>query len=129
MFGKSIQIVAGFFGFILFLIGLRWLIDPTGAAASLGMDLLAGAGRSTQIGDFAAFFIVCGGLVLLGLATRNASLLVAPAALVGAAAVFRTVAWLLHDAAFSPEAIVPELLMCAVFLLARRQIAAKPSGL
>ena len=40
--------------------GLGWLIDPERAAAGLGMALLDGLGRSTQVGDFASFFLTAG---------------------------------------------------------------------
>ena len=47
-------------GFLFLLMGLQWLVDPTSAAAGLGMSLLSGHGLSTQIGDLASFFLVVG---------------------------------------------------------------------
>ena len=44
--------------------GVGWLVAPARLAASLGMPLLDGLGRSTQIGDFASFFLTAGGLLL-----------------------------------------------------------------
>ena len=32
-------------------IGVRWLVDPAGAAPELGLSLSQGLGLSTQIGD------------------------------------------------------------------------------
>ena len=46
--------------------GLGWITDPASAAANLGMPLLDDLGRSTQIGDFTAFFIAVAGFSLYG---------------------------------------------------------------
>jgi phosphate starvation-inducible membrane PsiE len=121
MLNKIITIVAGLFGFLLVAIGLRWLIDPSGSAEALGMPLLDGVGRSTQIGDLSAFFVFSGVFALLGIFTRNPSMLLAPAVLMGLTAIFRTVATV-HGAPFATDMIVPEVLMCVFFLLARRRM-------
>lgn len=120
---KVIKFAAGFFGVMLFGMGIQWLVDPAGAAGSLGMGLLDGAARSSQIGDFSAFFLAAGSFALLALITKNATLLLTPIALVGLAAVTRTLAWLVHDAALV-ESIGVELLMCVVFILAYRRVSA-----
>ena len=124
MLNKAVRVIAGLFGLMLFVMGLRWLVDPAGAAVGIGMPVLDGLARSSQIGDLGAFFIVAGGFALLGAITRNAALLVAPAALVGVAALFRLLAWLVQDAALAADFIVFELVMCAVFLFARHRLAA-----
>lgn len=123
---KIITFAAGLLGVLLLGIGVRWLVDPAGAAPLIGMEVLQGVAGSSQIGDLGAFFLVAGAFALLGLITRNATLLYTPAALVGVAAVFRTVAGTLDGVAFTPDIIVGELIMCAIFLLARKQIAATP---
>ena len=41
---------------MMFVMGLRWLVDPSGAAAGIGMPVLDGLARSSQIGDLGAFF-------------------------------------------------------------------------
>jgi hypothetical protein len=123
MLDKIIKIVAGLLGFMLFAIGVCWLFVPTVAAPLIGMVVLQDVAASSQIGDLGAFFFVAGAFALLGLYTRNATLLYTPAALVGAAAVFRMVAGLAHGAAFAPEMIILELVMCRLFLMARKRIA------
>lgn len=101
--------------------GAQWLLDPAGAAEGLGMPLLDGLGRSTQIGDLSAFFFAAGGLGIWGLLSKNKSLMAAPIALMGLAAVCRTVAWLVHGA--EPTAfIVIELVMFTILLAASRQL-------
>jgi len=68
---KILTVVVGLLGLMFLLIGLRWLVDPSGAAGQLGMPLLDDVGRSTQIGDFAAFFLTLGALILIGLVTSQ----------------------------------------------------------
>ena len=53
---RTIRIVAALPGVLFAIQGLNWIIDPSAAAEGLGMPLLEGIGRSTQIGDLAAFF-------------------------------------------------------------------------
>ena len=107
---------------LLLLTGAHWQIDPGAAAEQLGMPLIAdGIGRSSQVGDFTAFFIVAGVFGLLGVIRKNPVFLYTPAALVGAAALFRTMAWLFHGADFAPV-IVPEIIMLAIYVLAIRTL-------
>jgi hypothetical protein len=123
MLNKIVFFLAGLFGVLFLGMGVRWLVDPAGAAASIGMVVLDGLARSSQIGDLAAFFCVIGAFALLGLITRNATFLYAPAGLLGLAAVFRILAWLVQDAALAPQMIVTEIVTCTVFLVARQRMA------
>jgi len=104
------------------LIGLRWLVDPSGAAGQLGMPLLEGVGRSTQIGDFAAFFLTLGVLILLALVTSQRTWYYPAAILLGIAAVGRVLAWAVHDATLALDLIAPEVIIAAVLLLAARRL-------
>ncbi len=123
MLDKLIIAFAGLLGAMLLGIGVCWLFAPTVAAPLVGMAMLQDVAASSQIGDLGAFFFVAGAFALLGIYTRNATLLYTPAALVGAAAVFRIVAWYFHGAAFAAQMIVLELVMCRLFLMARTRIA------
>lgn len=126
MLTQSIRIAAGLFSVFLMFMGFRWLVDPAGAAQGLGMPLLPGLvpgvsdgiGLSTQIGDMASFFVVGGAFGLAGVIKRSPVLMLTPAALVLATAVFRTVAWATHGAGFAQEPITGEIVMGIVFLLA-----------
>ncbi len=118
MYANIVRVLAGLIGAALLLTGLRWLADPAGAAENLYMPLLEGAARSTQVGDLSAFFVTGGVLALAGVVTRNATLLIAPALLVGLAALFRTLAWLLHGAELTIDLIAVEIVMCIVLLMA-----------
>lgn len=110
-------------GIIFTLQGVGWLIMPARAAAGLGMPLLDGLARSTQIGDFAAFFLTAGFGILAGTRPGRAHLLYFPAALVGGAAVTRTLAWLLHGADFAAGFIAVELISAAVLVATARRAA------
>ena len=101
----AVAVLGGFFT----LQGIGWLLLPARAAEGLGMPLLDGMGRSTQIGDFAAFFLVGGITMLLGSRPGRASWLRFPAALIGGAAVTRSLAWLLHGADFAALFITVEV--------------------
>ncbi len=98
------------------LMGLQWLIDPTSAAAGLGMSLLSGHGLSTQIGDLASFFLVVGVFTLCAAVKKNTVWLYTPIALFGFAAVSRIVAFLFHDAALSIDKILFELVLAGFFI-------------
>jgi hypothetical protein len=100
--------------------GVGWLIDPAAAAGSLGMPLLDGLGRSTQVGDFASFFLIAGATMLIGSWPGRRRILYFPAALIGGAAVTRTLAWALHGADFAGLFIVVEVLTAGVLVASAR---------
>lgn len=108
---------------ILFIgIGMRWLVDPQGAAAALGMPLLDGIGRSSQIGDVGGFFLVTGIMVVLGVITGKRAWFQAPALLLMMIAIFRILAWLLHDAALATSMIAVEVVLAVLFVFASARL-------
>jgi|TARA_B110000908_G_scaffold46948_1_gene57256 hypothetical protein len=108
---------------ILFIgIGIRWLVDPQGAAAALGMPLLDGIGRSSQIGDVGGFFLVTGIMVVLGVITGKRVWFQAPALLLMTIAIFRILAWLLHDAALATSMIAVEVVLAVLFVFASARL-------
>jgi uncharacterized membrane protein len=108
---------------ILFIgIGMRWLVDPQGAAAALGMPLLDGIGRSSQIGDVCGFFLVTGIMVVLGVITGKRAWFQAPALLLMMIAIFRILAWLLHDAALATSMIAVEVVLAVLFVFASARL-------
>jgi hypothetical protein len=106
---SRLRLAVTLLGALFTLQGVGWLIVPSRAAEGLGMPLLDGMGRSTQVGDFASFFLTAGIVILLGSRPGRARLLFFPAALIGGAAVTRTLAWLLHGADFAAGFIAIEL--------------------
>jgi uncharacterized membrane protein len=128
-----LKIMAGVpaLGFII--LGLAWLISPEIAATPLSMDLLSGAGLSTQIADLAAFFLTLGGTILVGLLSANRIWFYPAIMLLGFAIAGRLIAWLFHGAAFSIDMIAAEAVVIAILLLNVRALAkskafARPNG-
>lgn len=106
--------------------GIGWLVDPGQAAGRLGMTYLDGLGRSTQVGDFASFFLTIGIATLVGSRPGRSTVLWTPAALVGGAAVARTIAWLAHGADFAPLFIGVEIVTALVLVRAARTLDVLP---
>jgi hypothetical protein len=117
---------------VLFItIGLRWLIDPTAAAATIGMPLLDGMARSSQIGDIGAFFLATGSMLLLGIVTLQRIWLYCAAMLLGSAALFRVLAWVTQEAALALQLIAVEVIVTALALAVaglQRRDAAEAAG-
>ena len=102
--------------------GIAWLVDPARVAAGLGMPLLDGLARSTQVGDLASFFLVAGVTMLLGSRDGRSQLLYVPAALIGGAAVTRTLAWLWQGADFAAFFIAVEVVVALTLLTGARRL-------
>jgi hypothetical protein len=81
-----IRILTMLLGAGFFLQGLGWIVAPAHSAERLGMPLLDGLGRSSQIGDFAALFLTPGATMLVGNAAGRARLLLVPAGMLASAA-------------------------------------------
>ena len=107
---NRLRLIVTLLGAFFALQGLGFLLAPQRAVESLGMPLLDGVARSTQLGDFAAFFLVAGIGILYGSRPGNARALLFPAALIGGAAVTRTLAWLLQGASFAGMFIAVEVI-------------------
>ena len=117
------RIVVAIPGVLFLLTALQWIFDPAAAAESLGLPLLDGLARSTEVGDLGAFFLACSGMILYGAATANPHWLRAPAILVGSAAFVRTLAWLLHGADFAALFITVEVVVAGVLWTVAARLA------
>jgi hypothetical protein len=111
---KAIKIVIALTGLLFLMIGLRWLADPGGAGADLGMVLLDGVGRSSQIGDIASFFLTLGICILSGVATSKRYWFYPAVMLLGIAGFSRLVAWVVHDAALAMDLIGFEVVVACL---------------
>ena len=118
-----LRVLAGFFGAFFLLMGLRWIIDPSSAAASLSMPLLEGAGLSTQIGDVGSFFITIGVMTLIGVIKQKRHWLYAPSMLLLVAALYRVLSTILHGAAFVLHAIAIEIIVGLFLIFAGSRIS------
>ncbi len=112
---KVLRVCCTLVGLLFMGVWVNWLVAPASAAAQLEMPLLAGAAGNTQIGDMAAFFFATALFTLLGCWQRSATWLMAGAVMVGGAALFRVLAWSLHDTVLVGSAVVLEI-VCLVLL-------------
>lgn len=119
----ALRWLARLLGAFFALQGANWLIVPARAAEGLAMPLLDGLGRSTQIGDFGAFFLAIGATALAGSRAGAERLLWVPAGILWAAAAGRTLAWALHGAALANAFIGVELIAGGLFALAALRLA------
>lgn len=103
--------------------GLQFAVAPAAAAKGLSMPLLDGAARSSQIGDVGALFLGMGLMILTALVTRARTWFIAPAILLFLIAILRILAWLFHGAALVVPAIVPEIVIGGLLLLASTKLA------
>jgi hypothetical protein len=120
-----LRIVTGLLGLFFVLQALQWIVRPEAAATGLGMPLLDGVGRSTQIGDIGALFVTVGVASLLGAARQSPHWLCAGALMLGSAATIRILAWAIHDAAFATPFIAVEIVACALLLFAATRVDAE----
>ncbi len=108
---KALRILTALPAVLFLATSVRWLVDPEGAAATIGMPLLDGLARSSQIGDLGAFFLAAGSMLLLGVITLQREWFYGAALLFGGAAVFRVLAWAAQDAALATPMIVVEVVV------------------
>jgi hypothetical protein len=122
---RVLQVLVALSGLLFLGIGLRWLIDPASAAAQLGMPLLDGVGRSTQVGDMMGFFITLGSTILIALITAKRTWYYPGIMLLALAAVGRLLAWSMHDAALAADMIATEVVISSLLFFASRKLADK----
>jgi len=120
---KVLMAVLGFFAVLFVSYGVRWLAFPGGIAPDFGFQLGDGLGLSSLLGDLGAFFLTLGLCLAAALLTGRRLWFYPPAMLLLFAALGRTLAWLLHGAAFAVPMIVVELLVGGLILLGARTLA------
>jgi len=120
---RVLQILSALTGVFLAVSAFNWMFDPQGAAAGLGMDLLTGMGRNTQIGDMTAFFATSSLFILLGVWQKRPDFLLVPAFLLLSAALFRLTSAQFYDAALIVPAVVFEVVTGIILLAYRREIS------
>ncbi len=108
---KVLRVIVALPGILFVVTGLRWLVDPSAAAAQFGMPLLDGVGRSSQIGDMSGFFLTLGIVILIALITSKRSWYYPAIMLLVITAIGRVLAWLVHDAALAVDMIAPEVII------------------
>jgi hypothetical protein len=112
-------------GIFFLFTGFQWLVAPESAASALMMPLLSGAGLGSQIGDIGGLFLGMGLLVLGAVTTRKGDWLLAVALLLSCIAVYRVLAFSLHDATLSMQSLVFEMVLAIWFFIASRILPVK----
>jgi hypothetical protein len=105
--------------------GFQWLVAPESAASALMMPLLTGAGLGSQVGDIGGLFLGMGLLVMGAVTTQKGEWLFAVAVLLSCIAVYRVLAFSLHDATLSMQSFVFEMVLAIWFLIASRILPVK----
>lgn len=109
--------ITALIGLLLLVMGLRWVSFPAAAAAGLHLELPDDPfARSTLIGDFSAFFLGAAAMCIIGTLSRQANWIRACALLLGGAALFRLVAFMIHDAGLPYELIAVEIVCTALLV-------------
>ena len=111
------RILSGFVGLFMLWTCLGWLMDPEAAAMGLAMPLLEGMGGNTQIGDFTSFFFTAGLFACIGAYKAEYTWLYASISLLGSAAIFRSLAVVLHGSEPLTQAIIAEIVMVGFLIL------------
>ena len=121
MMNKVLSVLVILPGILFVVTGVRWLVDPAGSAAQLGLSLDQGLGLSTQVGDLSSFFLTMGICILAAVVTGRRTWYYPPILLLSLAAIGRLVAWLVHDAALAPQ-IGIEAVIAILLLVASRRL-------
>lgn len=103
-------------------VGLSWWFAPDFAGSLLRMELLEGAGLTTQLADLASFFLTLGCCMLIGVLTRSPVWFLPAILLLSFAVVGRLIAWLFHGAALTLDMIIVEMVVITLLLFACRSI-------
>ena len=107
--------------------GFQWLVSPETAADALMMPLLDGAGRSSQMSDIGGLFLGMGLVVMSAVVTRKGDWLMPVSIILTCIAVFRLLAFALHDATLIPQMVVIEIVLSVWFGLASRTLSVEES--
>jgi hypothetical protein len=86
------------------------------------MTYLDGIGRSTQVGDFSAFFVFLVIMCVMGVITQTGHYLRSAGLLLLLTAIFRTTAWALYSAELATTFIVAELVMAGLLFFSASRI-------
>ncbi len=117
---RLLQIAMGLPALAFVVLGAAWWVVPDFAGKQLGMELLSGAGLSTQIADLASFFLTLGICMLMGLATGRRVWLYPAVLLLSIAIIGRLIAWLFHGADLTLAMIAVEVIVITLLVAASR---------
>ena len=107
---KIAYTLSGILGVVLAIIALRWILSPEDSANSLGMVLLEGAGRNTQIRDFTALFASTSIFCFLSITTRQYQWVFSSGIVFSLIALISVLASQLHDAPLTYSSLIAEII-------------------
>ena len=107
---KIAYTLSGILGVVLAIIALRWILSPEDSANALGMVLLDGAGKNTQIRDFTALFTSTSIFCFLSIATRQYQWIFSTGIVFSLIALISLLASQLHDAPLTYSSLIAEII-------------------
>ena len=107
---KIAYTLSGILGVVLAIIALRWILSPEDSANSLGMVLLDGAGRNTQIRDFTALFASTSIFCFISITTRQYQWIFSSGIVFLLIALISVLASQLHDAPLTYSSLIAEII-------------------
>ena len=110
-------------GIFFLFTGYQWLVSPETAASALMMPLLDGAGLSSQMSDIGGLFLGMGLAVMSAVVTRKGDWLMPVSIILACIAVFRLLAFALHDATLIPQMVVIEIVLSVWFAIASQKLS------
>jgi len=111
---KIAYTLSGILGVVLAIIALRWILSPEDSANSLGMVLLDGAGRNTQIRDFTALFASTSIFCFLSITTRQYQWIFSSGIVFSLIALISVLASQLHDAPLTYSYLIAEIIFAVM---------------
>ena len=111
---KIAYTLSGILGVVLAIIALRWILSPEDSANSLGMVLLEGAGRNTQIRDFTALFASTSIFCFLSITTRQYQWIFSSGIVFLLIALISVLASQLHDAPLTYSSLIAEIIFAVM---------------
>ena len=107
---KIAYTLSGILGVVLAIIALRWILSPEDSANALGMVLLDGAGKNTQIRDFTALFASTSIFCFLSITTRQYQWIFSTGIVFSLIALISLLASQLHDAPLTYSSLIAEII-------------------
>ena len=111
---KLAYTLSGILGLVLAIIALRWILSPEDSANSLGMVLLEGAGRNTQIRDFTALFASTSIFCFISITTRQYQWIFSSGIVFLLIALISVLASQLHDAPLTYSSLIAEIIFAVI---------------
>ena len=107
-------------GLVMLVQAVFFVIDPEQALKGVGMPLLDGIARSTQIGDIGSIFVFGACLISYAVYRLESHWLKAGAWMMSIIAIMRFLAWYLHGAALTLNFIIVEIILAGWLLISAR---------